>query len=119
MSASGDNEVVAIVAGADLRAAQYKVVAVDGTIAAANTAAIGILQNKPNTGEGATVAYQGHAKGVAAAAISAGARLKVTTSGYLTTVASGDGACGKALVAASSGSTVEGLFDFVSAATTY
>lgn len=119
MSASGDIEVVALVAGADLRAAQYKVVAVGGTIAAANDAAVGILQNKPNTGEGATVAFAGHAKGVAAAAITAGARLKVTTSGYLTTVASGDGSCGKALASASSGSTVEGLFDFVSAATTY
>lgn len=119
MSASGNIEVVGIAAGADLRGAQYKAIAVAGTVAAANSAALGILQNKPNTGEGASIAVAGHMKGVAAAAVTAGARLKVTTSGYLTTVASGDGSCGKALVAASSGSTVEFVGNFALAATTY
>jgi hypothetical protein len=112
-------ECVAITAGADLRTMQYKVVVVAGTIAAANDAAIGVLQNKPNMNEGATVAVMGHMKGYAAAAITAGARLKVTTSGYLTTVASGDGTCGKALKAATSGSLVEFFGDFAGASTTY
>jgi len=119
MSVQGDAEVVAIVAGADLRAAEFKVVAVDGTIAATSLAGIGVLQNKPNTGEGASVAYAGHLKAYAGGAITAGARMKVTTSGWLVVVASGDGSVGKALVAANSGSLVEGLFDFAGAATTY
>lgn len=119
MSTSGDTEVIAIVAGADLRAAQYKAVAVGGTIAANNTDTIGLLQNKPNTGEGASLAYAGHMKGVAGAALTAGNRVKVTTSGYLAVVASGDGSCGKVLTTCTSGSTVEILADFVGAATTY
>lgn len=119
MSTSGDKETVAIIAGADLRTAQYKVIAVAGTIAAANDAALGVLQNKPNIGESASIAYAGHLKGTAAAAIAVGARLKVTAGGYLTTVASGDGTCGKALTAASSGALVEFVGDFSRAATTY
>lgn len=119
MSTSGDKEMVSVVAGADLRAAQYKAVAVGGTIAAANDAAIGILQNKPNTGEGASVAFAGHMKGVAGAALTAGNRVKVTTSGFLVVVASGDGACGKVLTTCTSGSTVEVIADFTNAATTY
>lgn len=119
MSVSGDMELVAIAAGADLRAAQYKVVGVAGTIAAANDAAIGVLQNKPNTGEGASLAYAGHMKAYVGGNVTAGLRLKVTTSGWLVAVASGDGSCAKALAAANSGSVCEVLADFVSAATTY
>ena len=118
MSADGDKEMIAIAAGADLRTMQYKAVAIGGTIAAANDAAVGLLQNKPNTGEGAAVAYAGHMKGVAAAALTAGNRVKVTTSGFLAAVASGDGSCGKVLKTCTSGSTVEIIGNFVSAATT-
>lgn len=114
---SEDN--ITIAAGADLRAAQYKAVTISGTIAANNSTAAGILQNKPNTNEGATVAYEGRMKGTAGAAITKGDRLKVTTSGYLIAVASGDGACGKALFAASSGSVVDMLANFALASTTY
>lgn len=98
---------------------QYKALDVAGVIAANCTNAVGLLQNKPRANEDATVLVFGPGKGVAGAAITAGARLKVTTSGYLIAVASGDGACGKAIAAAASGATVEGLFDFIGAATTY
>lgn len=113
MSVQGESTDITIVAGADLRTSKlYKAVAVAGTIAEANDAAIGLLQNKPNTGEGAQVRTFGKMKGYAAAAITKGARVKVTTSGYLTAVASGDGACGKALEAANSGDlfTLFGVF---------
>jgi len=101
MATSGDNRTISLVAGADLSSgAQFKVVAVGGTIAAANTAAIGILQNRPKTGEGASVVYDGHAKAYVGGAVSAGGALKVTTSGFLTAVASGDGAVAKAITAA-------------------
>lgn len=119
MSTSGESQKVSVVAGADLRAAQYKAVAIGGTIAASNSAAIGLLQNKPNTGEGAALAYSGHMKGVAGGALTAGNRVKVTTSGYLAVVASGDGSCGKVLTTCTSGSTVEIIADFTNADTTY
>lgn len=120
MSVSGENRKIALTAGADLRSgAQYKVLAVGGTIAAANTAAIGILENRPNTGEGASVIYDGHAKAYVGAAVTAGAALKVTTSGFLTNVASGDGAVAKAITAAGSGALCEVLCDFKTALTTY
>ena len=120
MSVSGENRKVAVIAGADLRTgAQFKCVAVGGTIAATNLAAFGILENRPNTGENATVIYDGHAKAFVGAAVSAGAALKVTTSGYLTSIASGDGAVAKALTAAGSGALCEVLCDFKTALTAY
>lgn len=110
---------VAIAAGEDLRAAQYKAIAIGGTVSAANGTAIGFLNNKPNTGEDASLRFLGIAKGTASAAITAGARVKVTTSGYVVTVSSGDGACGKALTTVTSGAVVELLVDMANAATTY
>jgi len=62
MSTSGDKEIIAIAAGADLSAFQYKIVAVDGTLAATNAVALGVLLNKPKSGESASVAYSGHMK---------------------------------------------------------
>lgn len=119
MSADGQNMKIPVIAGADLRAAQYKVIAVAGTIAASNGASIGVLYNKPNTNESATVAYLGHMKAYCGGAIAANGRMKVTTSGYLVAVASGDGSVGKALAAANSGSLVEFVGDFSNADTTY
>lgn len=112
----GKFETVSIDAGADLSAAQYKAVVVGGTIAADSTA-IGLLQNKPAaSGRAATVGYAGLMKAYAAAAITAGARLTVTTSGYVTTATSaqidGGFVVGKALAAANSGDLFPGLFNF-------
>lgn len=121
MSSSGKPETIQVTAGADLSGAAslYKAIAVGGTIAAANNATIGLLQNKPKSGEDATLGYKGHMKGVAGAAITAGLNLKVTTSGFLIVVVSADGSCGKALSTAASGATVEGLFDFSMARTSF
>jgi hypothetical protein len=119
MSANGVSEKVAIPAAADLSAAQYKIVDVAGTISAANSAALGVLYNKPKSGEGATVAVSGHMKAYAGGTITKGARLKVTTSGFLVVVASGDGTCGKSMAAANSGSLVEFVGNFALASTTY
>lgn len=120
MSASGNPLSLQAVAGADLNTgdgtgAQYKAVAIDGTIAANNTAAFGLLQNKPKNGEDMSIAYFGHMKGVAGGTLSRGELVRVTTSGYLTLTASGDGSCGKVITAAASGATVEILGDFISA----
>lgn len=118
MSSSGNPMVIQIKAGADLNTggstgAQYKAVVVGGTIAGTNALALGLLQNKPKNNEDATVAYFGHMKGVAGAAIAAAALVKVTTSGYLITVTSADFPCGRCITAAASGATVEILGNFV------
>jgi len=117
MSTSGKFETLALVAGADLNTgdgtgAQYKAVTIGGTIAATGNTAFGLIQNKPKNGEDLTVAYRGIMKGVAGAAISAGARVIVTTSGYLITAVGAVIPCGKAISAASSGAPVEIIGDF-------
>ena len=121
MAVHGENRCISVVAGADLSSgAQFKVIAVGGTIAATNLAGIGILQNRPKSGENASLVYDGHAKAyVGGGAITAGAALKVTTSGFLVAVASGDGAVAKAVTAAASGSLCEVLCDFKTGLTTY
>lgn len=120
MAVSGQNMSISVAAGADLSSgAQFKVVAIGGTIAATNLAGIGILQNRPKTNEGANLVYFGHAKAYVGAAVSAGAALKVTTSGFLTNIASGDGAVAKAITAAGSGALCEVICDFTAALTAY
>lgn len=110
----GEHNIVSLSAGADLSAAQYKAVAVGGTIAATSTAAIGLLQNKPAaSGRSASVAYAGRLKAYAGAAISAGANLMVTTSGFVITSTSAGNSVGKALAAANSGDLFPGIFNFV------
>lgn len=115
----GAPKIIQVTAGQDLNTgggvgAQYKAIAIGGTIAAAATA-IGLLQNKPKIGEDASLAYYGHMKGVAGAAITAGARLMVTTSGYIITATGAVIPCGRALATCASGASVEGLFDFMPA----
>lgn len=109
-------------AGADLNTdagtgTQFKAIAVGGTIAAASATTIGLLQNKPKNGEDAQVLYLGPGKGVAGAAITAGARVMVTTSGYLIACTSGHVPVGKAIATAVSGGVFEGLFNFINGGT--
>jgi hypothetical protein len=120
MSTSGDKEVVSLLTTVDASASQYKIVDVNGTIAANNATAIGVLLNKPKSGENASVAYSGHMKAYAGAAIAAGAEVVVTTSGYLITNATSvSGIVGKALTAASSGALVEFLGSFQTTRNSY
>lgn len=104
-----------LTAGADLtaNAAMYKALAVGGTIAANNSTAFGLLQSKAKTGEGVTVGYMGEMKAVAGAAISQGARLMITTSGFVIAATSGTIAIGKGLEAANSGDLFRGIYNFV------
>ena len=80
-----------IIASVDLSALQYKVVRVTGDLADNNGEAYGVLQNKPQSGEHATVAISGVMKAYAGAAIAAGASLACTNSGFLITATSGTG----------------------------
>jgi hypothetical protein len=111
-------ECIPVVAGEDLSAAQYHAIEIDGTIAQNGATAVGILQNNPESGEDAALAYAGRSNYRAGGAITIGARLTVTGSGWFTTVVSGDNAqCyGTALKAVSSGGIGEGMFNFTSPA---
>lgn len=85
-------------AAADLRALQYTFVKLDanGNVVACSAAgekSIGVLQNKPNTGENALVRPHGMSKVVASAAIAA--------NDFLTTTAAGQAKTALRLVAAS------------------
>jgi hypothetical protein len=80
-------------AGADLRTHQFKCLRVDTAAAgqcilasASTQPVIGILGNKPNTGEAAEVITEGFTKGMAGAAIAtAGLELMANASGKLIT----------------------------------
>lgn len=114
MSVSGHNESISVKAGADLSTLQFRAVQIGGTLATTNKNASGIVQNKPQSGEHANIAYSGHMKGIAGTALTAGTDFKVSSGGFLTAVASGDSSRGKVVTAASSGATVEVLANFVS-----
>lgn len=100
------------VASTDLSTRQYHIINLTGTnnkidLAAARTG-YGILQNKPQAGEHATVAVDGVSKCVAGAAVSIGDLITAAASGYASVVGSGTAASkqviGRALTAAASGS---------------
>ena len=77
--------VVSFIAGADLRNYPFAPVRLDTNgrvvLAGANERAIGILQNKPNTGEAASVMLYGISKAVAAGAITAGSPVIAAANG--------------------------------------
>jgi hypothetical protein len=81
-----------LTASADLRTSQFLAVRITGSrtvglISASTQVPIGILQNKPNTGEAAEVAISGKVKAIAGAAITAGAEVMVNASGQVITAA--------------------------------
>ena len=67
----------------------------------------GVLQNKPKSGEAATVRRHGRSRVRAGATITAGGEFSVTASGTAIMVASGDFVAGDAVTGVASG----GLFD--------
>lgn len=118
MSVEGQNFKATIQAGADLRTQRYKVLDVAGTISANADGAIGVLDTEPNSGQNCSVMVMGHMQAYAGGAITKGARLTVTTSGYMAITNSGDNnvAVGKALVAANSGDLFNFYGNFANAA---
>lgn len=118
MSAFGDFEHISAVATVDLTACQYRIVGIDGTLVGSDAMSLGVLINHPKSGESMHVGYMGHMKAFCAGTITLGAELMVTTSGcLLANVTSGAGIVGKAMKAASSGSLVEFIGNFVNAPT--
>lgn len=106
------NETIAVRAGADLRTKQYFACEIDGTVAGSVVGAAGILANKPNNGEDATLVYQGRTKFIAGGAVTAGGPLAINSTGYFTAATSTDQVAGTCEVAASSGSIGHGVFNF-------
>src|SRR3989304_906499 len=106
MSTFGELETLTVATAADLSAFQYNVVrgAGAGLCNVASNAAdsdmIGVLQNKPESGKAASIAFAGLSKVVAGAAITAWDNLTVNGSGRAITVTSGSMCLGQAVEAA-------------------
>lgn len=93
----------------DASAKQYRAVVVGGTddyvkvASNANVRCIGILQNKPTSGEAARVCLAGYCKAVAGDTVTRGNAVLTTSLGYLYTINSGF-AVGVAVESVASGS---------------
>jgi hypothetical protein len=101
-------DTITVTASQDLTGHQYKPVDLAGGVGVTSLLSVGILQNKPNTGEHATLAYRGQMKAYAGAAVVSGALIGVTASGFMITV-TGSASVGYAKTTAASGD----LFEFV------
>ena len=110
-------DTITVVASQDLTGHMYKPVELSGGVAETTLAAMGILQNKANTGDHATLAYRGQIKAYAGAAINSGAQVGVTTSGFLITVTT-SAYVGIALTSAGSGEIFPLVGDFIMGAAT-
>lgn len=111
MAFSNDLGCESFVASGDLDTSQFHIVNIVGAHTVANAVirtGYGVLQNKPKTGEHATVAVEGTTKVIAGAAVSVGDLITSAGSGFATTVASGVAGdkqvMGRAITAAASGS---------------
>lgn len=113
MAFSGEFLATTVEAGADLRSLQFYAIALhDGNRAISGDEACGILQNKPNTGEGASVGFIGISKFSAGGAVSQGNKLKVDSNSTFIKAGSGDIIVGRALKTVTSGSIGVGMFNF-------
>lgn len=110
MSSFGEMMVHSARASADLRTRQYHLVryTAAGEVNISSHAAatmlngpIGVLQNKPNSGQAASVAYLGQSKVTAGGAVSVNVLITTNGSGRATAAASGDIVIGRAQEAAS------------------
>lgn len=108
-------ESMPVTATEDLSAAaqRFKGVTLNGTIAANNLRAAGILRSGGKTGETVSVIYEGITKVVVGAAVNTvGYPLKLTTSGFVIAAASGDLTFGRSVTTAASGDLMQAMVDF-------
>lgn len=86
-----NHHTISLPAAADLSASQFLAVKVDSNgraaVAGAGEFCVGILQNKPGSGQAATVAYAGISKVVAGGNITAGMSVAANASGKLVNAA--------------------------------
>jgi hypothetical protein len=94
-------QTITLVAAADLSAEQFTHIEAGAVQAGAGEKAVGILQNKPTSGQSATIAIAGSiSKVVAGAAVSAGAQVASDATGRAVTATTSDVVTGTALTAA-------------------
>jgi hypothetical protein len=105
MSYETNIEAVTLPAAADLSSSQHRLLQVDtngkAALATATSMVVGILQNKPASGQAASLAYSGVSKVLAGAAFAAGARITSDANGAaIAATTAGDSVIGVALQAA-------------------
>jgi hypothetical protein len=102
-------EMLTFTAGADLSANQYYAVKVDSSgnvvLAGAGENAIGIIQNKPTSGQAASVMVLGESKAVYGASVTAGGNLSVNANGKLIPTSGNAAVIGVALESGSADET--------------
>jgi hypothetical protein len=105
MSVYGQGFDITIVAGADISAKQYQPVGITGILGTTADTFFGILQNKPQAGEHATVRTSGLSKIYMSVSLGAGGLFMGhnTTSGFIALATSGYCAAGQIFIAAESG----------------
>lgn len=107
MGVSNWNKKFTFTATEDLNTVGHEGVAIalaDNKVANDGKEASGILYDKPANGQNGSIIMIGVGKGRAGGALTAGANVTVSTSGYFTACASGDYAVGIAMEAVTSGS---------------
>lgn len=79
------DDAISLAAGADLSTKQFRAVKVNSSgkavVAGAGEFAIGILQNKPASGQAATIVYSGVSKGILGGSVTAGATVAADSNG--------------------------------------
>lgn len=110
MATSNWGQDFTIVAGADLSARQYKFIGPTGVLATSATNPIGVLQNKPQSGEHATYRPLGASKITMAASVGDGAYFGQSnaSSGFGAIVTSGGFAFGRIMTGCDSGGLATG-----------
>ena len=112
------NRSIPTVAGTSLMAFQHRVLNAAGTLATGAPQARGILDAKVDSGEDATLIYDGRHKFQAGGAIGAHALLTVASGGFITSAASNDQVIGmNEYAAVTSGSFGDGVFNFMNRTT--
>lgn len=103
-------------AAADLTTKQFRVMTVNSSgqaaVAGATDLAVGLLQNKPGSGQAATVAFGGISKAVAGGTVAAGARVTADANGaVIAATTAGDAVVGVALAGGAAGEIIPVLIN--------
>ena len=112
---------ITLIAAADLSAKQFFGVILDsaGKAALAGTAGqvIGILQNKPTSGQAAIVAISGVSKAAAGGTCTMGKPISADSAGKFVDSSTGQRAIGRAMETGAAGRTIRVLVDILTAET--
>lgn len=107
---NGNKVALTLPAGADLTTKQYTAVVANSSGAAASAGAaayvVGILQNEPNTGQPATIVYNGVSKAVCGGSVTAGAKVTTDAAGKMVAATTGQAVVGVALASGASGEVI-------------